>query len=71
MDIMSDVHKIVPYIDDLTDAEFKEVKNKFFEIFGDDKNPDGIEVVDTERFEQKIFVRCQFQNNSFVVHIQH
>jgi hypothetical protein len=69
--MLVNVHEIVQNIDDLTDAEFGAVKMKFFEIFGDDKNPAGIEVVDTERFEQRIFVRCQFQNNSFVVHIQH
>jgi len=71
MDIMSDVHKIVPYIDDLTDAEFKEVKTKFFEIFGNDKNPAEIEVTETERFEQRVLVHCWFQNNSFDVLIQH
>jgi len=69
--MLVNVHEIVPYIDDLTDAEFESVKIKFFEIFGDDKNPSEIEVFDTERFEQRIFVHCRFQNNSFVVHIQY
>jgi len=69
--MLVNVHEIVPNIDELTDAEFWAVKNKFFEIFGDDKNPAEIEVIDTERFEQTIFVLCQFQNNSFVVHIEH
>jgi len=55
----------------LTDAEFEAVKIKFFEIFGDDKNPAEIEVIDTERLEQRSFVHCRFQNNSFDVHIQH
>jgi len=65
------IHENVSYIDDLTDVEFEAVKIKFFEIFGDDKNPNEIEVIDTERLEQRIFVRCRFQNNSFGVHIQH
>ena len=69
--MLVNVHEIVPNIDELTDAEFGAVKIKFFEIFGDDKNPAEIEVIDTERFEQTIFVLCQFQNNSFVVHIEH
>ena len=71
MDIMFDVHKIVPYIDDLTDAEFKDVEKKFFEIFGDDKNPAEIEVTGTERFEQRVLVHCWFQENSFDVLIRH
>lgn len=65
------IHENVPYIDDLTDAEFEAVKIKFFEIFGDDKDPTEIEVIDTERLEQRIFVHCRFQNNNFDVHIQH
>jgi len=65
------IHENISYIDDLTDAEFEAVKIKFFEIFGNDKNPAQIEIIDTERLEQCIFVRCQFQNNNFDVHIQH
>jgi len=68
---MINLHEVVPNIDDLTDAEFEAVKIKFFEIFGDDKNPAEIEVIDTERLEPRVFVRCRFQNNRFVVLIQH
>lgn len=68
---MINLHEVVPNIDDLTDAEFEAVKIKFFEIFGDNKNPAEIEVIDTERLELRVFVRCRFQNNRFVVLIQH
>jgi hypothetical protein len=69
--MLVNLHSIIPNIDDLTDAEFEAVKIKFFEMFGDDKNPAEIEVIDTERLEQRIFVRCRFQNNTFFVHIQY
>jgi len=68
--MLTNLHDIVHNIIDLTDEEFESVKMKFFEIFGDDKNPDEIKVIDTERLEQRSFVRCRFQNNSFIVDIQ-
>jgi len=68
--MLTNLHDIVHNVIDLTDEEFESVKLKFFEIFGDDKNPDEIKVIDTERLEQRSLVRCRFQNNSFIVHLQ-
>ena len=67
---MINIHEIVPNIDDITDAEFETVKIKFFEIFGEDKNPADISY-ETERLDQTVIVYCRFQNNDFVVNIQY
>jgi len=56
-------------VTDLTDDEYEIVETKFFEMFGRDKNPDEIEVIETDRLQQRVFVHCQFQINSFIVRI--
>jgi len=56
-------------VTDLTDDEYETLETKFFEIFGNDKNPEEIEIIETERLQQRVFIRCQFQNNTFIVRI--
>lgn len=68
--MLTNIHDNIQNIIDLTDKEFEAVKSKFFEIFGDDKNPDEIRTDEIERLEQSSFVHCRFQNNHFIVHIQ-
>jgi len=65
----SNVHDQFFNITDLTDDEYETLETKFFEIFGNDKNPEEIEIIETERLQQRVFIRCQFQNNTFIVRI--
>jgi len=65
----SNIHDHFFNITDLTDDEYEILETKFFEIFGRDKNPDEIEVIKTDRLQQRVFIRCQFQNNTFIVRI--
>lgn len=65
----SNLHDQFFNVTDLTDDEYEIVESKFFEMFGRDKNPDEIEVIETDRLQQRVFVRCQFQNSTFIVRI--
>jgi len=65
----SNVHDQFFNVTDLTDDEYETLETKFFEIFGNDKNPEEIEIIETERLQQRVFIRCQFQNNTFIVRI--